>query len=235
MKLVALWLAVVVIAAAAAGSCSVSHRSGDFACENANDCRDDRICSDGFCVLRRPVDAGVDPRPDAPPPPPIDAGPVCPAQCTSCDVDTKSCIVNCAVDDELCTRRITCPAGWSCDIACSRRGSCNSTVDCTDATACTISCSAAQTCANVTCGDTACKLDCTGTDSCLNVDCGSGTCDVRCEGFRACDAVNCGKACACDVACGLDANCIDVTCPSIICEDGDFGCTSQVLTCNTCP
>jgi hypothetical protein len=236
VKLVALWVAVVLIAVAAAGSCSINHRSADFACENTNDCASGRICSDGFCVSTRPIDAGVDARIDASidAAPPIDASEACPEQCTSCDIDARSCRVDCGVDAELCNRPINCPAGWSCDIECSRRGSCG-TINCTDSTACTISCDAGQTCTDVTCGDASCEIDCLGADSCFDVDCGTGKCDVRCAGLASCDLVDCGRACACDVTCGLSANCFGVTCPTDDCTDPFGDCSSLGQGCNICP
>ena len=260
MKLVALWAALVVVAVTAAGSCSVNHRSGEFACETTRDCAAGRICNDGLCVSTRPIDAGVTldtPSPlDAPLP--IDAPQaMCPAQCTSCDLDAKTCAVDCGANPILCTHAITCPTGFSCKIDCTSERACRNGIDCADAADCTITCGVSQSCRSVTCGAGACKLDCEGLGSCANVTggngpttarcsgstsctdvtCGSGKCVVDCVGPGSCTKADCGNACSCDVSCGNAAGCFAVSCPlraATDCTDGAGGCSSLPRGCNTC-
>src|SRR5262249_7128677 len=140
---------------------------------------------------------------------------VCPAQCTSCDTAKKSCTIDCMLNNGACNQAITCPDGWSCNVACSVANQC-SNVLCGSATSCTIACSARQTCKNVTCGHGACNVTCSGPQSCGNaVACGTGACNVNCTGNFACSGeVSCGSACACDVTCRANAACIppNVTC-----------------------
>ncbi|MBC7974013.1 MAG: hypothetical protein H7138_03440 [Myxococcales bacterium] len=233
MKLVILWAVVALLSAAAIGSCSINHRSTDFLCERTSQCSTDRVCSDGFCVLRRPVDAGVEIDAPLPPPPPRDAAVVCPEQCTSCDTDAMSCTVDCARGGDVCDRPIVCPEGWTCDIKCTTRGSCNSGIDCTDAKSCSIGCVGPNTCNTIACDTSNCSIDCIGENSCTNVDCGSGKCDLLCTGGQACEKVDCSRACACDVDCGLN-DCLGVTCPSEDCTEFFGGCTSRPQGCNLC-
>jgi hypothetical protein len=210
VKLVALWLGVLGLAAIAAGSCSVNHRSGDFACETAHDCADGRTCSDGFCV-GLPLDAGA--KTDAQLS--GDAG-QCPSQCTSCTAATKTCVVDCALNGG-CKQRVACPAGWNCNVACSVANACNNGVVCT--------------------GDTACKITCSGAQSCRTITCATGPCNVDCPGNGSCRDVTCDQACSCDVACDLNSACNTTTCPSASCDSPSVfgGCTSLTPGCNTCP
>ena len=69
-----------VVALALAAGCSVSHRSGDFTCNDQQRCADGRTCVDGLCVLAS--DAGV--------------LATCPSQCTSCELAQRSCTIDCA-------------------------------------------------------------------------------------------------------------------------------------------
>lgn len=197
MKLAWLWLVV-------ATGCSVTHRSNEFACERTADCAFGRICTDGLCVSVLPVDAG-----------PRDAGSVCPAACTSCNVDTRSCRIDCD-EPGSCTQAITCPAGWSCEVTCSADNSCRNGLDCSDALDC--------------------KVTCSGAASCRTVQCGTGRCDVECIGKDACRSVDCIDACACDVRCGDAALCADLTCKDLRCfpDTIDNGCSSLPRLCDTC-
>jgi len=198
VKLALLWL----VALVTAGSCSISHRSNDFACQNTSDCAFGRICSDGVCVSILPIDAGVTT--------------VCPSQCTSCNIDKRTCAIDCALNGGACNSLVTCPAGWSCDIACSTGNSCRSGIDCADSNDCTVTCS--------------------GTTSCRNITCGSGRCDVDCTGINSCRAVDCGAACACDITCHDVSLCIDITCKDIQCfaDSINGGCSSTPRDCDTC-
>ena len=164
MKLVVAWLAVVALAVITAGSCSVNHRSGDYACTAPGDCRDGRVCVDNFCVApgTTPIDAS---RADAPTPQP-DAN-LCPAQCSSCNVAAKECKIDCAVKSCVGTQ-IVCPQGWNCDVLCSTPNSCRSTTQGSPAVICT--------------GTLSCNVTCTGNSSCRNVACGLGPCNVDCSG-----------------------------------------------------
>lgn len=231
MKLVALWLAVLAITAAAAGSCSVNHRSGDFACQTSAECSTGRTCVAGFCV--ETSDAGT-----------VDAAPIvdasipsvpdaleCPAQCTSCDLNQRACTIDCAVNPDECTRQVACPAGWSCDVQCSEPSSCRRGVECGDSTSCNVSCTGRQSCQDITCGagdcqivcsgrtscsgvtctTGACKLDCSGIDSCSRVFGGSGTSNFDCNGPGACASVSCGMG-LCGASCSGTDSCGSVAC-----------------------
>ncbi|HEU4733010.1 MAG TPA: hypothetical protein VFT22_34185 [Kofleriaceae bacterium] len=205
MTRVVLWLSLLGVAALATG-CSVSHRSEDFACGPDSRCAGNRVCIDGLCVI--PDDAGV--RPDA-------RQGSCPAQCTSCDGATKTCTIDCAVDANACAQRVTCPTGWSCEIACSTPNACRSGIICTNAKACTITCAGRQSCDTVVCGAGPCNVDCSGRDSC--------------------NEVSCGPSCACDVTCQFVSSCAALSCTSADCTSlSPFGgCTSEAQGCNTCP
>lgn len=220
------------LAAALVAGCSVSHRSGDFACNADQRCADGRSCVDGFCVLA--ADSGL---PDTPQPPPGDAA-ICPSQCTACNLARKSCTIDCALDNGACNQAIACPAGWICDVACSVPNQCNSGISCGGATSCMIACTARQTCKNVTCSRGACNLTCSGSGSCGNeITCGTGACNVDCSGNAACaGTVSCGAACACDVSCRLNAACVDVTCkPGCTGSTPLTSCISTGNGCDTCP
>lgn len=208
MKLVFLWLwlAVLGFAVVTAGSCSISHHSDDFACTKQAECAAGRTCTDGFCVT--PVDAAV--KIDAP-------QAACPSQCTSCSNDTKTCKIDCALDNGGCTQHLTCPTGWNCTIACSTDNSCRNGIDCTAGKSCAITCSGAQ--------------------SCRNLSCGAGRCSVGCTGDASCRNVTCGLSCACDVTCNINSSCTILTCksPDCVSPSAFGGCTSLTTGCNTCP
>jgi len=196
---IALWLA----AGIALAGCSVNHRSGDFACDKQSDCSAGRSCIEGFCVF--PDDSGIPDGPHA------DAA-VCPSVCTSCNLDQKSCTIDCALNGG-CKTQVICPLGFSCDVRCSGDGACASGVSCT--------------------GSTSCKITCSGTQSCRNLSCGLGPCNVACTGNASCDQVNCGLACACDVSCSATSLCRTLTCKPN-CLAAGRGCTSLTVGCNTC-
>jgi hypothetical protein len=138
MRLVGAWITVVVVAAALATSCSINHRSSDYACTQQSDCEAGRTCVGGFCVddglpkdartgvdATTPVDARpvVDAQPDAP------VQPVCPSQCTSCNFAMHECRIDCT-QTNCVTQAVVCPPGWNCDIACSTQGACDEGIDC---------------------------------------------------------------------------------------------------------
>jgi hypothetical protein len=209
MRWIHAWLAVASLAvAAAAGSCSINRRSGQYECEVTADCEQGRICSDGLCVT-----AGGGP--DAPPAdgPRQDAPAACPSQCTQC-VDGKTCIIDCAAPGANCGAPVVCPPGFACDVRCNLQGSCRAGVVCT--------------------GATSCKVQCTGRSSCNGVMCGAGPCNVDCSAMYSCEAVSCGPSCACDVTgCLATGSCRSVMCTKLECRTFT-GCTSNRSGCNTC-
>lgn len=196
-------------------SCSVNHRSGEFACTTQADCPSDRTCSEGLCI------SGGDPGIDAPPG--ID-GPVrpdafvCPPQCTSCNPGAHECKVDCNASPATCNVPINCPAGFNCNIICTNLNSCPN-----------INCTAGESC----------RIDCKGASSCKAITCGEGACDVKCEAANTCKNVNCNASCKCDVECPA-ANpgaCSVLDCPKdgLTCANiGLPGCNSSNDGCDTC-
>lgn len=225
MKIVALWLATVALAV----SCSVSHRSGEFACRTTADCASDRVCTDGLCVLTGPTDDGG-----------LGNG-GCPANCTSCDLVTHTCTIECINNNSVCRQPIVCAPGWNCRINCDDDTSCRAGIDCRDAASCNVSCSGDTSCRNATCGAGDCTFTCNGAGSCSGIACGTGACNVACNGTNSChDAnggnglgVNCSQSCACDVECSLDSTCAPLACPAT-CNGLIDGCTSAPTGCNVC-
>ena len=163
----------------AATSCSVNRRSAAFACDRDDDCDDDRACVRGYCTARAIVS-----------PPPTTSG--CPAGCTTCDLDDKTCDIECGIL-QPCARAI-CPAGFSCTIGCTAPGACND-VDCTSGTDC--------------------EITCFGADACGTIRCGEGACDVSCIGKEACGLLDCGRSCRCDQVCADDTACGASLCPLV--------------------
>jgi hypothetical protein len=249
VKLAICALAALVLGATA---CQVNHRSGDFACTPQIACAAGRSCIDGFCVVPQ-LDAGLPI--DGAPRPGADAAIACPSQCSSCDLDQHSCLIDCTADPDTCRDQVICPPGWDCNVRCSTANSCQKGVSCDGTTACTIACSGRQSCRDVACdgGKTSCDITCTGAgscdgvrcgggscnvgcttaDSCASVTCGTGACTIGCLGNNSCDAVDCGDACACEVDCRINASCFDLTCKETC--DATFGCTSTPAPrCNVC-
>ena len=196
-----------IVAAALSSSCSVHHRSDQFACTSTQDCEGGRVCDNGYCIVPGSIDA----------PGPSDgakgdAANGCPAQCSTCNVTQKSCTINCQNKD--CTGQVTCPPGYKCDIMCNVDNSCRNGVDCRMAASC--------------------NIDCTGKQACANVQCGSGPCDVGCIGEQSCRGVSCNNSCACDVVCTGNSSCGDgISCTSLTCKSGS-GCTSVPPFCHAC-
>lgn len=207
--------------------CSITHRSGEFACGAGNTCPQGRICIDGFCVIPGAVDDGglVDARkPDGGGHGAPDAGSGdCPAQCTSCQAtaNTRTCIIDCKLDTTECAKAITCPSGFNCDVQCTTSNSCRNGVACPE--------------------NGACNVTCSGQSSCQNISCGAGPCDVTCSGGESCRTVGCNNSCACDITCGDASRCEGITCSSFQCDTfnsdtGAMECSStQNPLCNTCP
>lgn len=204
------WLALAAIAVtAAAGSCSINHRSGSFECETAADCDGGRACSDGLCVVG-PRDGGIG---DGPKDGGVPDAAACPAGCTSC-APGKVCIIDCAASGG-CASQVVCPVGWNCDIRCNTSNSCRNGVNCT--------------------AGASCNLQCTGVNSCRGVACGPGICSVGCTASGSCESVACGTSCACDVRCSLGSSCLTVLCTRPECDTGR-GCSSLGSSvCYTCP
>lgn len=216
MKLVAAWLTALVVAIAAASSCSVNHKSGEYECSVPSDCDPfpGRSCVNGFCVTGTgPIDASIiDGRIDGA----IDAS-MCPPQCTSCSPERKECAIDCATTS--CNNEVVCPVGWSCVISCSTTNSCTSGIDCTGAKSCVVGCS--------------------GQGSCRDLACGEGKCNVTCTGRGSCRDMDCSDSCACDITCTTGAN--GASCEGNLCPPGCIGlgpgrCSSNLAQgCNTCP
>jgi hypothetical protein len=195
-------------------SCSINHRSDQFACTKPSDCSDGRECINGECVVPGGViDAAMT----------IDVKVVdanqCPDGCTSCDLGHMVCTIDCATGGN-CDRPVTCPAGWNCVIKCTVNDECRSGIDCSAAKSCSLTCSGSRSCESVTCGMGKCSATCTGMGSCRDVDC--------------------TQSCACDVTCSNNIGaCLN---PGPMCPAGTFpgacdnglGCTSQGIGCSSC-
>ncbi len=193
-------------------SCSITHKSGDYACDLPTDCAPGRVCSGGYCVTTgQPSDAPHADRIDAPAPP-IDAPTVevCPSQCTSCNLQDRQCTIECGPLNNNCAAPVVCPPGYSCEIGCLTSGSCRSGVNCANAEACVVTCA--------------------GAGSCRDVTCGAGPCAVECSGYNSCERnIHCGAACQCDITCSGPGqkNCqTGVVCDDNACSAFDGGCTS---------
>lgn len=195
----------ILVAVFIVSSCSIRHRSDEYACTTSTDCNDGRVCDNGFCIVAGSIDA-----------PKGDAGRAdannCPSPCTTCNVQQKSCTINC--QNANCTNMITCPAGYRCDILCNTDNACRAGVTCSLASSC--------------------NIECQGKQSCENIFCGPGPCDVGCTGPASCRNVFCGNSCACDVVCTGNQSCADnISCSSLACESGS-GCTSVPALCHSC-
>ena len=220
MKFALAWMTM--FAFAVMVSCSISHRSGDYACTTQVDCTSPRVCSNGFCTVPDdvPIDApgttsdGSTTHVDAHVPT-IDGpvNPTCPAICTTCDLGAHTCKIDCG-NNGNCVNAVNCPPGFDCTINCSTPNSCRNGVTCT--------------------GDSACTVLCSGQSSCRNVTCGAGACDVECTGPNSCRGISCGASCGCDVTCGDSSLCQDITCTALQCDTGGGGCSSNNFNCNTC-
>ncbi|MBA2539687.1 MAG: hypothetical protein H0V17_08640 [Deltaproteobacteria bacterium] len=194
-------------------ACSINHRTDQLACERQNDCDRGQTCSDGFCLTVGNPDDGPGPDPDGGPRPDSFS---CPAQCTSCQLASMTCTVDCGQSPATCQLPINCPPGFNCNILCTRNEGCE-TINCTQGESC--------------------NIQCKGNGTCDNVTCGAGKCNVECTGAMACRGVDCHQSCACDVACGNNATCLNVSCPGEPLQCSGFGldrCSSDDDGCNTC-
>lgn len=192
----------------AIAGCQVNHASDEFACDDAKPCPPGRMCNDGFCVLVGSIDA---PRGDAPR---GDAGGNCPPGCSACNVQQKTCTINCMLGAN-CANTVTCPAGYKCDILCNTENSCRNGVNCQLGASC--------------------NVECSGRQACQNVVCGPGPCDVACSGVQSCKGVTCSNSCACDVTCTGNQSCEGIMCTSFACRSTtSLGCTSAPALCRSC-
>ncbi len=202
------FVTVAAVLAAVTTSCSINHRSDQYACTLNTDCTDGRVCDNGFCIVAGSIDA---PKPTDAPKPGGDTN-NCPSQCTTCNLRQKTCTINCQTSN--CTNTVTCPAGFKCDIQCNADNSCRNGINCQLAASC--------------------NIDCSGKQSCQNVQCGPGPCDVGCIGAASCRGVECNNSCACDVVCTGNQSCGEgIQCTSLACRSG-LGCTSVPAFCHSC-
>jgi hypothetical protein len=145
-------------------------------------------------------------------------GGVCPAECTGgCNAATKTCSIDCSANDSQCLgAAVTCPEGWNCRVACSKKASCKlATITCPSDYSCSVECgggSESESCASATvlCANGNCNLACKGATNrkaCKGavVNCGGNACKTTCDaiysdpaGFPtmtkndACGCTNCG-------------------------------------------
>ncbi len=242
MKIVAAWLVALSFAVVIASSCSINHKSDDYACQQQSDCDAGRECISGFCVVTgtTPNDARIDAPGDRPKDAPAPDSQNCPAQCTSCNTNENTCIIDCAQTD-CGNDPIVCPPGYRCDIRCSTSGACDEGIDCSDAESCNITCSGPGSCQGVNCAGAAdCTATCSGQNSCRGMLCIGGDCDFTCNGSGSCRQLDCDGACACDVRCGPGSDCSLISCPDnentfLMCRGPQGrGCNSMPAGCNTC-
>ncbi len=226
MKLALTGVALLVLVFGITTSCSITKKSGEYACTTSADCNSGRECSEGFCVLKgTAIDASTQLPIDAPKHN-IDGGTNgCPSACTSCTGSgtLKTCTIDCATSG-TCDQKVTCPAGYICDVKCNADGACTRGVACPATGACNVTCSANNAC--------------TGGNG--GVTCGAGKCDVQCSGQGSCKGVTCGSSCACDVICTGQNSCgfQNVTCTSNACRSGTGGACSSTANpsvCDSCP
>ncbi|HEY5952157.1 MAG TPA: hypothetical protein VIV40_41955 [Kofleriaceae bacterium] len=151
----------VLMGAALFAACFVDRPSETYTCTSNADCTgftDGRQCKSGYCVV-----------------------PNCPADCTSCDEEQRTCIADCTSSDSCGS--VTCPTGWTCTINCVGGNAC-SNVTCLAGADCTITCSGTDACETVDCA-AACKCDlsCVVGDECNTPDCptvGNGANQTHC-------------------------------------------------------
>ena len=199
-------------------ACSITHRSGDYACTEQKDCETGRVCMQNFCVVSG---AGIDAptggsgHVDAPPNPHPDAGNGCPPGCSTCNTGEHTCDIECgAVGAANCNSPITCPQGWTCNIDCKTNQACRAGITCTGSVACNITCSGAGACRDITCGGGPCDVQCTGSNSCTR--------NILCEDSCMCDVVCSGTG---DQTCAQQP---DGACGTFACNDTvNGGCRSQ--------
>jgi hypothetical protein len=166
----------VIIALVTAAGCGFATRSGDFECDQQEDCPDDRSCQSGWCVSGGGGLADGNDQPEIE----CDEGVPCVIDCPSpgscgggidCS-EASSCTVTCS-GDASCSGAIECGDG-PCDIQCTGLGSCTGTIDCDDACSCDLDCSGPASCSNT--------VDCPFTGQCKD----GKECDS--SGGAVCDA-----------------------------------------------
>lgn len=177
MKAIA--LATLTSTALLCAACFVERPSQSFECSDNADCSgfaENRQCRSGYCVV-----------------------PNCPSDCTSCDEEAQTCLVECS--SSASCGNVICPSGWDCTINCIGGNACND-VDCFSGSRCAITCS--------------------GTDACRTVDCSSACkCDLACAA-GACDTPDCPTV-------GNGTNQVQCTAdgsPTGTCDSSPPGCTS---------
>lgn len=196
MKFSATWIMIAVLALCA--GCAINHRSGDYACGSQSDCNSGRECINGFCIVPGSIDASAD---------------GCPSRCSSCNLATHTCSIDCAVTS--CAAKVACPVGWACAVKCNVDGACSNGVSCA--------------------GTTSCSVDCSAKNTCSDVACSTGKCAVNCAGERSCRAVKCNSSCACDVKCSGARSCDALQCYPAQCTTAQpAGCTALSINCHTC-
>jgi len=121
-------------------SCFIDRRSGDFECDNDDDCNEfqspSRTCNDGYCV-------------------PLSCPSICDGGCTG-----NLCRIDCSSPNE-CRNGITCPSGFTCEFECD--------ANCTPVNCplgCTVDCSATAECGPINCGSGA-TCSCSGAGTCM--------------------------------------------------------------------
>jgi hypothetical protein len=134
-----------VLSAALIAACFVERPSETFECGTTADCAkfdDDRQCRGGYCVV-----------------------PNCPPDCTECDEEARTCLVQCTTSESC--GNVTCPSGWDCTINCAGGSAC-SDIQCLSGSKCSVTCSGVNGCDTIDCAD-ACSCD---------VVCAAGSCEV---------------------------------------------------------
>jgi len=190
----ALLVATIIVAA-----CIPTSKSEEFTCTSQADCRDGRMCSEGYCVF------GTSP---------MDAPNGCPPGCDDCNVSLKTCSIECRTPG-ACTQ-VECPAGYECDIVCESNAC--PVINCTGAAGCTIDCQGDESCPAIACGAGYCDIEC-DDDACGQISCGAScACDVNCQ---AVGGGRCGTQ-----ACPTSGNdeCTDTGTPAGDCTSSAPGC-----------
>ena len=147
-------------------ACFVDRPSQSFECTTSATCTNGRVCKSGYCVE-----------------------PMCPSDCTSCDEDKQTCIVECTSGDDC--GNVNCPNGWTCNINCVGGGACND-INCASGSKCNITCTGDSACQDISCRDAcSCDLQCVGDFACDTYSCpgnGANRCSVDGTTDTPCDS-----------------------------------------------